>query len=102
MNSPPFVTGLLGYAYAKSGNRAKAESTIAELNQMSSRRFVDPFGPALVYLGLGDNQRALDLLEKTYKVRSQDVLWLKVDKIFDPLRSESRFIALLKKVGFDK
>jgi tetratricopeptide (TPR) repeat protein len=102
MNSPPFVTGLLGYAYAKSGNRAKAESTIAELNQMSSRRFVDPFGPALVYLGLGDNQRALDLLEKTYKVRSQDVLWLKVDKIFDPLRSEPRFIALMKKVGFDK
>jgi hypothetical protein len=69
---------------------------------MSSRRFVDPFGPALVYLGLGDNQRALDLLEKTYKVRSQDVLWLKVDKIFDPLRSEPRFIALMKKVGFDK
>jgi hypothetical protein len=102
MNSPPFVTGLLGYAYAKSGNRTKAESTIAELNQMSSRRFVEPFAPALVYLGLGDNKRALDLLEETYKERSQEMLWLKVDKIYEPLRSEPRFIALMKKVGFDK
>ena len=102
MDSPPFVTGLLGYAYAKSGNRTKAEVTIAELNQMSSQRFVEPFAPALVYLGLGDNKRALDLLEETYKERSQETLWLKVDKIYDPLRTEPRFIALLKKIGFDK
>ncbi len=76
---------------------------IAELNQMSSRRFVSPFCTAIIYLGLGDKERALDGLENAYEVRSQ---WLpellKVDRILDPLRSEPRFIKLLKKVHLDK
>jgi adenylate cyclase len=102
MNSPPFVTGFLGYAYAASGDRAKAQATIAELNQMSSRRFVSPFCTAIVYLGLGDKPRALEGLEKAYEVRSQWLTLLKVDKVFDPLRSEPRFIALLKKVRLNQ
>ena len=76
---------------------------IAELNQMSSRRFVSPFCTAIIYLGLGDKERALDGLENAYEVRSQ---WLpellKVDRIFDPLRTDPRFIELLKKVHLDK
>ena len=76
---------------------------IAELNQMSSRGFVSPFCTAIIYLGLGDKERALDGLENAYEVRSQ---WLpellKVDRILDPLRSEPRFIKLLKKVHLDK
>jgi adenylate cyclase len=102
MDSPPFVAGFLGYAYAKSGDRDKAQAILAELNQMSSRQFVSPFCTAIVYLGLGDTARALDGLEKAYEVRSQWMLWLKMDPMFDPLRSEPRFIALLKKVGLDK
>ncbi len=100
--SPPFVTAFLGYVYAASGNRAKAEAIMAELNQMSARQFVSPFCIAVIYIGLGDKQRALDGLEKAYEVRSQWIQLLKVDKVFDPLRSEPRFIALLKKVGLDK
>ena len=72
---------------------------IAVLNQMSSRRFVSPFCTALVYLGLGDKEWALDGLDKAYEARSQWITRLKVDRMFDPLRSEPRFIALLKKVG---
>jgi adenylate cyclase len=102
MDSPPFVAGYLGYAYAAAGERAKAEAIITELNQMSSRRFVSPFCTAIVYIGLGDKQRALDGLEKAYEARSQWIVWLKMDRIFDPLRSEPRFIALVKKVGLDK
>jgi len=101
MDSPPFVAGYLGYAYAAAGERAKAEAVIAELNQMSSQRFVSPFCTAIIYLGLGDKEWALDGLEKAYEARSQWMLWLKMDRIFDPLRSEPRFIALLKKVGLD-
>jgi len=102
IDSPPFIAGFLGYAYAKSGDHAKAEAIIAELNQMSSRRFVSPACTALVYLGLDEKQLALEGLEKAYEVRSQWLSLLKVDNIFDPLRSEPRFIELLKKVGFDK
>ena len=102
MNSPPFVAGYLGYAYAASGDRGKARAIIAELNQMSSRRFVSPFCIAIIYPGLGDKERALGGLEKAYEARSWWLAYLKVDKIYDPLRSEPRFIALLKKVGLDK
>src|SRR6202521_5824832 len=102
MASPPFVTGFLGYAYAAAGERTKARAMIAELNQMSPRRFVSPYCPAIIYLGLGDKQRALDGLEKAYQAHSQWMPTLKEEKVFGPLRSEPRFIALLKKVGLDK
>jgi adenylate cyclase len=102
MDSPPFVVGFLGYAYAMAGDRAKAEATIAELNQISAHRYVSPFCTEIVYLGLGDRARALDGLDKSYDARSWWLLFLKVDKMYDPLRSEPRFIALLKKVGLDK
>ncbi len=71
-------------------------------NHMSVRRFVSPFCTAMIYLGLGDKRRALDGLEKAYEVRSQWLANLKVDNVFDPLRSEPRFIELLKKVHLDK
>jgi tetratricopeptide (TPR) repeat protein len=100
MDSPPFVTGWLGYAYAAAGETAKAQVTLAELNRMSAHRFVSPFCAAIVYLGLGHKQRALDGLEKAYAARSQWMTFLKVDRILNPLRSEPRFVELLKKVGF--
>ena len=102
MNSPPFVVGFLGYAHAMAGDRTKAEATIAELNQISAHRYVSPFCTAIVYLGLGDRARALDGLDKSYDAHSWWLLFLKVDKIYDPLRAEPRFIELLKKVGLDK
>jgi len=98
MDAPPFVEGFLGYAYGATGERVKAQAIIAELNQMSSRRFVSPFDTSLVYLGLGDKEQALKSLEKAYEARSPMLLFLKIDKVFDPLRSDPRFIELLKKV----
>jgi hypothetical protein len=63
---------------------------------------VSPWCTAIIYLGLGDKERALDGLEKAYEARSVWLVYLKEDKVYDPLRSEPRFIALLKKVGLDK
>jgi len=101
MDSPPHLLGDLGYAYAKSGDRARAQAIITELNQTSSRQYVSPFSTAKIYLGLGDKQRALDGLEKAYEERDYLLLMLRMDRIYDPLRSEPRFIALMKKAGFD-
>jgi hypothetical protein len=55
---------------------------------------------ALVSIGLGDRGRALDSLEKAYATDSEWLGYMKLDKIFDPLRSEPRFQALLKKLNF--
>ena len=102
MGSPAFVAGYLGYAYAASGDRTRAEAVLEELRRESSQRFISPFCPAIIYLGLGDRERALDGLEKAYQARSVFLANLKMDRIFDPLRSDPRFIELLRKVGLDK
>ncbi len=100
--SPGWVAAWLGYAYGISGDRAKAHAIIDELNRKSLHGYVPPFNLAIVYLGMGDRERALDGLEKAYAAHSQFLAWLKMDRIFDPLRSELRFIALMKKVHFDQ
>jgi Tfp pilus assembly protein PilF len=100
--SPPFFAAWLGYAYALAGERGKAEAVLADLNQISTHRFVSPFCPSLIYLGLGNKQQAMDEMEKAYEARSQFLVALKVDRMFDPVRSDPRFIELLKKVHLDK
>jgi len=89
----------LGYAYGMSGDRAHALATLAKLDAKATQSFVPPFNFALVYLGLGDKRRALDYLEQAYAADSQWLPWTKSDPIFDPLRHEPRFKALLKKLG---
>ena len=69
---------------------------------MSPGGQVPPFNLALVSLGLGDRARALDYLERAYAACSELLVWLKIDKIYDPLRSEPRFIALMKRLNFLK
>lgn len=98
----PWSVAFLGRGYASSGNREQARKVIGQLNHLPAQMYVAPCAPALVYVALGENSTALDLLEKAYQERSGCVTNLKVLPGFDPLRSDPRFIALLKKVGLDK
>jgi TolB-like protein len=102
MESPPFVSAWLGYAYAASGDRAHALAIIEKMKKNSLRGYVPPFNLAIVYLGLGDRAKALDYLEKADAADSQWLIYIGGDRIFDPLRSEPRFVALLRKKGFAK
>ena len=69
---------------------------------MSPDGSVLPFNEALVYLGVGDRARAVEYLEKAYNADSQLLAWLGQDAMFDSLRSEPRFVALLRKLHFVK
>jgi Tfp pilus assembly protein PilF len=69
---------------------------------MSGTAPVLPFNLAMVYMGLGDKARAIDNLEKALAADSQMLAWLGEDAIFDSLRSEPRFVALLKRLNFVK
>ena len=100
MEAPPFVTAYLAFAYGAAGDRASAMAELAELRKMSRTGSVLPFNLALVYLGLGDHALSLDNLERALAADSQMMAWIGWDAIFDPLRSEPRFVALLKKMGF--
>lgn len=58
-----------------------------------------PCNLALVKLGLGDHAGALDGLEQAYAANSQMMPWIGRDHMFDPLRSEPRFAALLRQIN---
>jgi len=92
-------TATLGYAYAVSGNRAEAQKVLAQLQALSSQKYVPPFTSALIYAGLGDKDRAFAWLEKANTERSVWLLWLKVDPKFDSLRSDPRFAEFMHRVG---
>ena len=98
----PRSISMLGWEYARSGNREQAREVIERLNRLSTQLYVSPVFPALIYLALGDKKTALDLLEKGYEERTGFLCFLKVDPGWDSLHSEPRFIALMKKVGLDK
>ena len=99
LESPAFVTAWLAYAYGASGDRPRAMGEIEDLKKRSTGGQVLPFNLAIVHLGLGDLKLAIDYLERAYAADSQWMGWLKKDRMFDPLRSDPRFVALLKKLG---
>ena len=97
-----YAAGTLGYAYATSGDRTEAMQVIEDLRRQSAHRFVSPLWPATIYLGLGDRQRSLDGLEKAYEAHDPWLMNLKMDRMYAPLRSDPRFIELLRKMGMEK
>src|SRR6202011_5688657 len=90
--------GFLGYAYAISGERAKAEQALRELEELAKRQYVSPTAFATIYLGLGQKEKCLDWLEKSYEQQDSACWYLKIDQIYDSVRSEPRFQALVQKV----
>ena len=82
----------LGDAYAIAGMIPQAKDVLAKLQTLSSRgAYVAPYHRAIVYLGLGDKTRALELLEEDFRQRSIFVSWWNTDPALDPLRSDPRF-----------
>lgn len=99
MYAPPFVRAFLGLAYGKAGDRVNA---LAQLDSLKKMGPVLPFNQALVYMGLGDKKLAIDNLELALKSDSQMMAWVGQDRIFDSLRQEPRFIAILRQMHFEK
>jgi TolB-like protein/DNA-binding winged helix-turn-helix (wHTH) protein/Flp pilus assembly protein TadD len=90
----------LGHAYAVVGNRVEAEKILRELEQKVMKAQASPYLPATIYAGLGNKDRAFELLEEAYRDKSLDVAWiLKPDPRTDNLRGDPRFQNLLRRVG---
>ncbi len=93
------VSADLVYAYAFAGRRAEAQKLLQELRPVAKRRHVESTVMVTGYLGLGDNEQALDWLEKEYPEHSTGLTSLKVHPLYDPLRSDPRFLELMRRVG---
>ena len=96
----PLTLAYLGYAYAVAGRKADALKIIDQLNQLSKRRYVSPMALAAVYAGLEEKNKAFERLEEAYQVRF--LTFLKVNPIWDPLRSDPRFGGLLRRMNLQQ
>ncbi len=99
LDDDPFVLALLGQAYAKLGQRDEALKILAQLPQIEAHRYVPAYSYALLYMALGDKDKAIESLERSYREGAGlDVIFLKVDPMLDPFQKEPRFQALVAKV----
>jgi tetratricopeptide (TPR) repeat protein len=100
-SAAPGPDGQLGYAYAVAGNKAKALKIAEELESL--RNHGDPdatFDLVRVYAGLGNNDRALEFLQKAYEEHYPSMGVIKVDPLLDRLRSNPRFQDLVRRMNF--
>jgi Flp pilus assembly protein TadD len=98
-NVPLMLAGL-GYALAVAKRTSEARAVLNQLLEESKKQYVAPFYVGLVYTGLGENETAMDWLEKAYDDRSNGLVFLKVDPELDTLRSNPRFKELQRKMHF--
>ena len=90
----------LGHAYARAGKSAEARKLLSELKEASKRRYVSWCDFAAIYAGLGEKDQAFAFLEKAYEQRDAKLfIWGKGSPVLDPLRSDSRFADLLRRIG---
>jgi tetratricopeptide (TPR) repeat protein len=98
LNHDPFSLAMLGQAYARQGKTDEARKVLARLSEEAKSRYVSPYALAVVLTALGDKAHAIDELEHGYDEAGFYIALIKVNPLFDPLRGDPRFEALVQKV----
>ncbi len=91
------VQGELGYVYARMGRTGDAEKIRKELVAESQRRYVSGCYVAMLYIGLGRKDEAIGWLERAYEQKDYQLSWMSVSPVYDPIRSDARFAALMRR-----
>lgn len=90
----------LAHAYSAAGKKAEAEKVLRDLERKAKHTHASPYTMATIYAGLGENDKAFDLLEKAYSEKSLDfALPLESDLLLDGLHRDPRFQSLLRRIG---
>ena len=97
-----FAAAWRGYLLARIGKKPEAQKVLDRLLLASQQRYVPPSLIVLIYSGLGEKDKAFEWIEKAYEARDTQIIRLKAFPAVDNLRSDPRFITLLKKIGLEK
>jgi TolB-like protein/DNA-binding winged helix-turn-helix (wHTH) protein/predicted Zn-dependent protease len=87
--------------YGRSGHAEEARRELVKVEQVSRSRADRTPTLLIAYSGTGQRQRVLDLLKKAYSERSNAVVQIKVDPMYDPIRNDPRFKDLLRRIGLE-
>ena len=96
----PNILGAMGEIFALSGDAASARGILAQLTARALESYVPSTCFARVHSGLGEVERALDWLEKGCEQRELPMAMLKIHPVYDPLRDEPRFRAVVERMRF--
>jgi eukaryotic-like serine/threonine-protein kinase len=95
----PLMRAALAHTLAAAGRTIEAVQTLEELTELATHRYVAPYFFAGIHVGLGENDRAIEYLEKSYEEHSHWLIYLHMDPSMDGLRDNPRFQNLLQRVG---
>jgi serine/threonine-protein kinase len=98
LGAPPVISNGLARAYAVAGRTREARSLLARNLAQEATGKQQPYSVALVYAGLDDRERAFLWLEESYRQRSEELTWIKVDPRLRGLRSDPRFDQLVQQM----
>jgi tetratricopeptide (TPR) repeat protein len=101
-DSRAFEQYLLGRIYASMGRKDDVRKCIRQLHQLAESAPVDPGDIASLYARLGEKDSAFVYLDKAYRDHTNQIYFLKVDPDLDSLRSDIRYMELLRKMGFSE
>jgi TolB-like protein/Flp pilus assembly protein TadD len=102
LNNDPFSLAMLGQAYAHQGKTDEARKVLARLKEEAKSRYVAPYAFAVILTALGDKAHAIDELERGYDEGGFYISLIKVNPLFDDLRGDARFEALVQKIARGK
>src|SRR6266542_2294013 len=94
----PQIRAHIAHVLAISGKRSEALIELAKLQERAKRQYVPPYDIALIYVGLGENDKAFAWLEKAYDDHSTEMTYFKVDPLLAPLHSDPRYQNLLRRM----
>jgi adenylate cyclase len=94
-----YQLAFLGWAQGRIGNRTEAEKILKTIAQAQPPAL--PAALAFLHIGLGNKDQAFEWIEKMYEMRAPDLIWVKTGPEYDPLRSDARFTALLKRMNLE-
>lgn len=93
------ILGSCGRTYGQSGRRRDAQVLLARLMAIGRKGYVNPCDLAVLYDGMGDNDHAIEWLQRAYNERSTNLLFLRIE-YSDRLQADPRFQALIAKLNF--
>jgi serine/threonine-protein kinase len=87
----------LGFAYGMAGKQAEARAILSQLDALSKRHYVSPLYFANVYAGLKENDKVIEYLNKAFDARHPGLVLIRIEPMFDAMRSDERFTQLTKR-----
>lgn len=97
----PFPIFLLTHLAAVEGKRDEARKGLDQILKLAGKNYIDPFDIGQIYLELGNKDKAFEMFEKAFQAKSEQMLYLKVEPRLDSLRSDPRYIDLVRRLKLE-